>query len=287
VSSRGAALTLKLDGRHDQYTTCGSVKAQVGKMRSRTIVVRPIIATPKEAKKPRDFVAISLSVLSLAISCLGFYFSTLLQTDDIRLVIDEVPSVWIDDGSLVMPSVVKLTLVNSGNRAAAVSSINATARKVGTEEGADPKCEGERLNIFGLGIEPFVLKPGEIMSVQSKQISGFGVSAQNKEGRQIYVMQKWLYTPEAYDELLVCISITMVTPDDYIKASRTKIYKYTVVEDWRLDKWDEELEEKKEPDIVRELYSRSQELFDKSRPIRLFGQSRWLDKLKSAFGLKN
>jgi hypothetical protein len=259
---------------------------KAGTMRLRTIVVRPIIQGAKETKKPRDWIAISLSVLSLVISCLGFYFTALLQTDDVRLVIGEVPSVSADDdGSLYMHGAVKLTLVNSGNRAASILSVSAVARKLEEHEGANPQCEGEKLNFLGLGIEPFVLKPGDIISVQSKKISGFGIDPKEVNGRQAYVMNKNLYTPKANDKLLVCVLTTMVTPDDYISDSSTAVYKYTFWEEW-YDLTDAFEGKKKKPEIVHVLDTRAEALFDKARPISLVGQNRWLDKLRFAFGMK-
>lgn len=251
-------------------------------MRLPTIIVRPIIPAGRETKKPRDWAAISISVLSLIVSCLSFYFTTLLQTDDIRVVIDGAPYLSADDdGSLLIEGQVKLTWVNSGNRTAAILSVAAIGRKLGEGERVNPKCEGENWNGFELGFEPFVLKPGEIISQHSKGLFGLGISPTKRMGREAYKMRKEFYIPKANDTLLVCIVTKIVTPDDYMMDWSTAVYRYTFDE-----KTIELSDDKGKPIEFHLMTAEPNPLFDKARPMSLVGQNRWLEKLRSAFGIK-
>ncbi len=247
----------------------------------RTVVVRPIIRQEKEVKKPRDWAALSLSILSLIVSCCSIYFTALLQMDDIRLVIDDMPSLGTANGSLVIDGNVALTWVNSGNRAAAVLRVSAMARRLEKTEKALPDCEGKNPFPMDLGIEPFTLKPGDITRVQSKLISGFGMSQRDSERKDSYEVSKNMYAPAEGDTLLICVVTKMVTPDDYIRDSMTALYKYT----FKDDSFDYVDPDTKKTELIDLLGTRSVPLYDSKRPISLVGRNRWFEKFRSSFGL--
>jgi len=250
------------------------------------IIVRPVIRSGPEAKKPHDWLAISLSILSLSVSCLSLYFSALLQTDDIRVVVDEIPTLSADgDGSLLIAGAVKLTWVNSGNRAASILAISAVARRLDDSEKSKPTCIGKTPpNEFSFGIESFVLKPGEIISVRSKRISAYGVEPKKSVRDDTYVMTKSMYTPAPDDSIYVCILTKIVTPDDFILDRASPVYRYTFQEMF-IDITDEKDKKSGKSDVVRILDAQSEPLFETTKPLVLVGNNRWLEKLRSIFGI--
>jgi hypothetical protein len=179
------------------------------------IIVRPVIRTPERRTKDRDWVAFVISMVSFVISILSFFFSTLLEVDDIRVVIHEVP--YLDgkeDGTLSIYGGAKFAFMNSGNRPGSILAVNAIARTAKKDEGANAKCllKNELTGIpLIFGIDPFVLEPGKITNVQSSKISGWGIDPINDEPGT-YSMDKNVYSPKGGDVLLICIQATIATP---------------------------------------------------------------------------
>jgi hypothetical protein len=250
--------------------------------RVRTVIVRPAGREKKEAKPKRDWVPISISSLSLLISLLGMYFTALLQTDDVRLVFDELPILAADqDRNLIINNRLALTWINSGNRAAAISSVRGFVKKLEKEEQIGRDCAVKTFPFsLNLGIEPFILKAGDISRVTPNKLEGFGIVTDPEGRKNFYMIPNNIYRPAAGDTLLVCIVTRFVTPDDFVRDSTTAVLKFKFWEQ-TFDSTDTEGQEKKRTIMGAEV----EQLYDKARPLQLVSRNRWFDKLRSAFGL--
>ncbi|WP_143039697.1 MULTISPECIES: hypothetical protein [Bradyrhizobium] len=238
--------------------------------RVRTIIVRPVNrSSPLPEKKERHWIAFSISAVSFVISVLSFFFSTLLEADDVRMVIEHTPSVGIDahSGELIISGNVGLAFVNSGNRSASIMNVKATSRKATIDEGIGAKCSSDKAfgtDWFDFGVEPFVLKPGDIMNVQSKALKGGGVSPKKGE-KDTYKLNKDTFSPKVGDVILVCAETNLVTPDSLILAWKLPILRYLFKNDT-----DFGLTVEEEP------------LFDAGKPIVLINRNKWFGKLTAA-----
>jgi hypothetical protein len=104
---------------------------------------------PKEdkegtTKSRRDWIALTVSLVSLLVSGLTAYFNVLLQQDDIRIVVDRMPDMSRDQkGVMFASNGVQLTLINVGNRAAVVTKLLAVAYQRDAENGSR-ECKNPR-----------------------------------------------------------------------------------------------------------------------------------------------
>jgi hypothetical protein len=238
--------------------------------RMRTIIVRtPAIRShvPPEKKEPR-WITFTISVVSFVISVVSFFFSTLLETDHVRLVFEQTPAVYIDalSGDLDVDGKLELAVVNSGNRPASVMRVGGGARRATASEGSEAKCP---TNIFegigiGFGIEPFALTPGDIKNLQSKTFSGATISP-NKDDKDTYTIKKKDFSPKVGDAVIVCVSIDLVTPDELIVWKRP-VLKYVF-----------------ENDANFGFSVTEKRLFESEKPVELVNRNTWFGKLTSIF----
>jgi hypothetical protein len=77
----------------------------------------------KDEKHWLDWLAVGMSLFSLVISSFAAYRSIFFQRDDIRLVVGEALKITRDSRGLLLAEDHEFTLINSGNRPAAVSEI--------------------------------------------------------------------------------------------------------------------------------------------------------------------
>ncbi len=240
------------------------------------IIVRPVIRMPEKAKRERDWAAFLISVVSLLISLASFFFSTLLESDDVRVIIDQVPFLTVDEGTLYVRDPVRLTVVNYGNRAASILSLVATVRTVAKDEGADAPCISKTTD--GLwsgyevqfGLDPFVLKPGDVVNVESKTLAGVAAQQVRKE-KNFYTISKRVYAPKSGDRLLVCLRAKAATVEKVVARWEKPVLRYEVLEDQEL------------PDHTKMLTVDSNFLVDTARPIIIVNDNRWFGKMRALF----
>ena len=239
------------------------------------IIVRPIIrTTPERPKKERDWFAFVISIVSFMISVFSFFFATLLEADDVRIVIDELPYVTVFEKTLRLGGNIRLAVVNSGNRTASVLSLNAVARNSTKDEGVNAPCIPESKFLSNIpiqfGFSPVVLKPGDIANLQSSNFIGPGIRPP-KSGEYSSYIDRNTYTPKAGDFILVCIQATVATPDSVVTAWRRPIMRY-------------EIEDLSDPgDKSTVLDARRFGLIDKTRPLSVVYRNQWFGKIRSLF----
>jgi hypothetical protein len=76
----------------------------------------------RKGLEPKDYITIVLSSLALLVSSLTAYFSVVVQTDDLRLILRRGPVVFVDEdvNQLVVDGKVDAYFSNGGNRSAAI-----------------------------------------------------------------------------------------------------------------------------------------------------------------------
>jgi hypothetical protein len=107
----------------------------------------------------KDKITISISVLALLVSGMTAYFTVARQADDLRVVIERTPAVFLTEKKLSILSDQQLTFINSGNRPVAVTGITLVV----SPTGLDKTCvHPDELFSLNYEVEPFVVKSGEI-----------------------------------------------------------------------------------------------------------------------------
>jgi hypothetical protein len=178
----------------------------------------------KATMSVKDWVTVVLSVFAFGISAIGLYVNLLRQTDDLRVVIDDIPEVnySTEEGKdlpwIVIPAYpLQFTFINAGNRAAAVRSASIViAQGKSADTPRLKKCrDGDVGSIDGVDwdIKPFVLKPNDIfvvdMKFKDKTFSG------RELNRDVYrVGMDWSQKSRKQYMFAVCLRFNVVTPDN-------------------------------------------------------------------------
>jgi hypothetical protein len=132
--------------------------------------------------------------------------------------------------------------VNSGNRAAAVTYVFVTAERIEKSDSDPQSCgtiDDKPVLPLPFNVAAFVLKAGEINVVTAR------IGAKQREGS--LRIPKQLFSAAVGDQILVCLSVSIVTPDDYSSQKRIPAYKFT----------------------FQNEYADGTALFDKNKPLSL------------------
>jgi hypothetical protein len=187
----------------------------------------------KERKKAqRDRWAISISIISLLITLSAFVLGSLLQKDDVRVVIGEPPGVNVNEkGEIYVSGSQTLTFINSGNRAAAVTDIGALAWNASGSEKPKTDCvESQQEPSFPTPLESrqFVLKNGEF-SVINLDVREQLFWKKRKDGN-IYFMGTKDFRVKVGDSFYTCLTLNIVTPDNILSRWSHPAFKFKVEE---------------------------------------------------------
>jgi hypothetical protein len=172
----------------------------------------------------RDRLPIVISLFSLLISALTIYFNVLLELDDIRVVIGQPPTISREkNGEVSIDGDQEFTFVNSGNRTAAVTYVFITTERIETNVSQAQSCGNmnDKLMLpLPFDVAALVLKAGEINIVSAR----LGAK-RDKQG--IIRIPKELFSAAVGDQILVCLAVNIVTPDNYSTQQRIPVYKFT------------------------------------------------------------
>ena len=154
-----------------------------------------------------------MSIMALLISLLTAYFNIIRRTDEMSVVIDNFPIVYIDSdsGNLGLGGLQqRFTFINSGSDSMAV-----------TEEGISvgEKTECEPLIGLSYDIAPVVLKSGEIISqalhkVKQEQLRGWKRS--ETKGDDAEILDPKVFKPQVNNEMYVCAFFTIVSSSAHL-----------------------------------------------------------------------
>ncbi len=178
-------------------------------------------AAPKNEPKTsrRDWLAVGISLFSLACTGLTAYYNVLLQKDDIRIVVSRLPDMSRDErGNMFASGGIELTILNAGNRAAVVTQVSTKAyqreTKSGIRECKNPHDERPFPVNFFIDFKPVVVKPGEIQFVSAKLRAMFPWNQPKKSDREFFDMS--LPTElhgKNVDHFLMCLEVSVTAPD--------------------------------------------------------------------------
>jgi hypothetical protein len=134
-----------------------------------------MLKNAKQKQKHRDWIAISVAVVSFVISVASFvfsaistYYGVILQKDDLRVVFSFAPYVVFDDankGELIVSGGLGAVFINSGNRAAVVIAARLFVRQNAPSNNIYQvkQCGGVEISFE---LDPFSIKEKEIVSRQ-------------------------------------------------------------------------------------------------------------------------
>jgi len=153
----------------------------------------------------KDLGSLAIACIALGLSLYNFYEAHHF-VDDLRFTIGNdfsIPNPDYDNQEFILYGPKRLTFINSGNRSAAVLDVRFVFFQTTAKE-AD-ECPKEGLDILPAGIEPFVIKPNEVIV---KSIHHDEKATRNKEGNVVFKMKDNVY------RIVSCFEFDIVTPDN-------------------------------------------------------------------------
>jgi hypothetical protein len=161
--------------------------------------------TDKTDKKKHwaDWIALGMSLLSLAIAGTTAYRNVFIQRDDVRFVAGDTLRVGrSENDEFRIDEDQEFTFINSGNRQAVVTEISGTLVLVIDK---NVQCANRFAKNIILNANKTVLKPGEIQLLRAKVVKDYPWE-KGKEG--LYFRET--KTSQTY---IVCIEFYVTTPD--------------------------------------------------------------------------
>ena len=204
----------------------------------------------------KDWLTLTISCVALFVAVTTATFNVVLQLDDVRVVIGKHPIATItDEGAVGLTGNQEFTFINSGTRAAAITSVGGMVFPLKNEDDPYRDCNppiGDGENIppargwmpIGLDAIPLVLKPGDISVVAAKP-GGF-LWRRRKDGTVVF--PGGFYRPKDGDRFLVCLTLSVVTPDNFTTRWYKPAFVVEVTDAFPRD--DKELFEKEKPIVV-------------------------------------
>jgi hypothetical protein len=139
------------------------------RLRGRLVLGRSRDQKPTSTISPKDYLAITISLVALAISAFTAYFTVVRQTDDLRVISTEHPHVRFsaDKARAYLGGTLSLSFINAGTRPAIIHKTHIVLY-VFTEqkfEGFCPKTvRDDRRMVFETDMAPLVLRERDIIS---------------------------------------------------------------------------------------------------------------------------
>lgn len=162
------------------------------------------------AESKRDWLAITISLVSVMIAAGSAGYNILLHQDDIRVVFGNSLNVSREKQDFTLDAKQELTFINSGNRPAVISEVYGKLVLARGTASDQSQCE-ENLSLAKnilLNASPIVIKPGEIQIMNAKidisypwKLDGYKLRYHEDDAR------------EATAKHIVCVEIYAVTPD--------------------------------------------------------------------------
>ena len=172
----------------------------------------------KSALTLKDWISLTFSSIALVVSLITAYLNTIRQIDDVRLVLGELPFIWQKKKHVVITGHQELTLINSGNRSAAITrAALLVVRPLTGARATDCDFDTVRV-VFSIDydFDPLVLKAGEIVVRRAllPRDKGAGVFRELKQGGAQDFRSVTGGDAIAIDEIVrVCLLFSVATPD--------------------------------------------------------------------------
>jgi hypothetical protein len=166
--------------------------------------------------KAKDWISIPVSIIALLIAGFTAYFTFLRQADDLSVVVEGYRRFEIDKGtkSIATRPDYTMTFANAGTRAAMVRiflSLSQTA-----EMNAQLDCDKLPLNWTSFDIDPFVVKPGDVL-IQRVRLKDGIIRAQNIDPKPA----------QSKVTVLTCAGFSVITPDSARKLIAVELDRST------------------------------------------------------------
>jgi hypothetical protein len=162
------------------------------------------------AESKRDWLAITISLVSVIIAAGSAGYNILLHQDDIHVVFGNSLNVGREKQDFTLDAKQEVTFINSGNRPAVISEVYGKlvlARGTASDQSQCEEGLSLAKNIL-LNASPLIIKPGEIQIMNAKvdisypwKLDGYQVRYHADDAR------------EAAAKHIVCVEIYAVTPD--------------------------------------------------------------------------
>jgi hypothetical protein len=119
--------------------------------------------------KIKDYAGFGFSIIAVAISLFTFYFGTIRQVDEVRLIINSFPIASLDSANIIhVAAEADFILVNGGTRDAAILEIGYKIAPLEDFRDNELGCDSNiflRSDLLPFAYEPFVLKKSEIRPI--------------------------------------------------------------------------------------------------------------------------
>jgi hypothetical protein len=163
------------------------------------------------AESKRDWLAITISLVSVIIAAGSAGYNILLHQDDIRLVVGNALNVSRDKQEFTLERAQELTFINSGNRPAVIGEAYGKlvlARGAGNEQSQCDENMSLAKNIL-LDGSPVIIKPGEIQiwkatvnisypwKLDENAVRYHEEDAQEASQKHILCLELYLTTPDS------------------------------------------------------------------------------------------
>jgi hypothetical protein len=157
---------------------------------------------PNNNSRLKDATSIVISSTALLISATTAYFNIVWQSDDIRVVAGEF-SVSYDNMTkkVVLGEIPQWTFINSGNRSVAIRRITLAV----ADSHVNFDCLSSGAKTFSYEIEPFVIKPSEIVPK----------TFHLKQGENVNDSKVAVELSES-GSLLLCATTSIITPSSAV-----------------------------------------------------------------------
>jgi hypothetical protein len=155
-------------------------------------------------------VGVVTGIVALALSATSLYFTTVRQVDDVRVIADEAPWIFVNDAGLTGTwAIQRLTFINSGTRSVAITSVALALVKPKSESDAD--CLKNPVLFLSYASDPFVIKASEIVVKQFADLDPAMARIWQTEPDNVHLSKiKWYERGEVG---LTCVRLSVVTPD--------------------------------------------------------------------------
>lgn len=162
-----------------------------------------------DSKKSYPLLSLVISLFSLLIASSTFYFNTFRQTDNLRVIIPQTPSVSLaaskDKLTVAGGDTQTITLINSGTREVAVTNIMFRLVLNNWSDEKDERCRGQDSTyMFQLETEAIVIPPTSVKLLKFEPATGeLSIPLDAK-------------TKRLYDTIATCVEFGVVTPDRFL-----------------------------------------------------------------------
>lgn len=201
----------------------------------------------------KGWATIGISCAAFMLSAVSFYFTTLRVTDDVRVIVGDTPMALPDfeKGQFEVnetaggEAIGKFIFINSGTRSAVISGVTLHVAQPGSAKMPVDGCDMSDVAVKNFDMEPFVLKPGDIIVKNTRlardAATPIKFSEVNEKSEKVQVK--------------VCVEVAFTTPN--VEYSTKTVSEY---------------EDELNRNVLGYLFTRGASAIER-RPVQLFKKS--------------